>query len=149
MELRELAAFREVARQSSFSRAAARLGYVQSTVSAQIQALEQDLGVRLIDRLGRSIALTAAGEALLPRAERLLELASEARSAATEAVRAGNTLTGTIAISAPETLLTYRLPALLTEFRSRHPAVVIDLRPTPIGRFGAIPAVRSPTARSM
>jgi DNA-binding transcriptional LysR family regulator len=135
MELRELAAFREVARQSSFSRAAARLGYVQSTVSAQIQALEHDLGVRLIDRLGRSIALTVAGEALLPQAERLLELAAEARSAATEAVNAGKTLTGNIAISAPETLLTYRLPPVLTAFRARHPDVAIDLQPTAIGRF--------------
>src|SRR5204863_6926215 len=86
MALRELSAFREVARQSSFGRAAARLGYVQSTVSAQIQALEADLGVRLIDRLGRSIALTVAGEALLPVAERRLELAGQARSDGTVAV---------------------------------------------------------------
>ena len=135
MELRELAAFREVARQSSFSRAAARLGYVQSTVSAQVQALEQDLGLRLIDRLGRSIALTAAGQELLPRAERLLELADEARSAAKEAVNAGTALSGTVALSAPETLLTYRLPAVLTAFRANHPAVAVELKPTPIGRF--------------
>ena len=135
MELRELAAFREVARQSSFSRAAARLGYVQSTVSAQVQALEQDLGLRLIDRLGRSIALTAAGEALLPHAERLLDLAEEARSAATEAMSSETTLSGTIAMSAPETLLTYRLPAVLTAFRAEHPGVMVDLKPTPIGRF--------------
>jgi DNA-binding transcriptional LysR family regulator len=135
MELRELAAFREVARQSSFSRAAARLGYVQSTVSAQIRTLEQDLGVRLIDRLGRSIALTVAGEALLPQAERLLELAAEARTAATQAVSPGAGMTGTVAISAPESLLTYRLPPVLTAFRASHPQVAIDLRPTAIGRF--------------
>ena len=135
MELRELAAFREVARQSSFSRAAARLGYVQSTVSAQIQALEVDLGVRLIDRLGRSIALTAAGEALLPHAERLLEVSAEARVAATSAMTSDGALTGTLSVSAPETLLTYRLPAVLSAFRARHPAVTIELRPTAIGRF--------------
>jgi DNA-binding transcriptional LysR family regulator len=134
MELRELAAFREVARQSSFSRAASHLGYVQSTVSAQVQALEQDLGVRLIDRLGRSIALTVAGEALLPHAERILEMSAEARSAATDATT-GATLGGTIAVSAPESLLTYRLPAVLSAFRARHPSVTIDLRPTAIGRF--------------
>jgi DNA-binding transcriptional LysR family regulator len=135
MELRELAAFREVARQSSFSRAATRLGYVQSTVSAQIQALEQDLGVRVFDRLGRTIALTAAGEALLPHAERLLEQALEARSAVAEAVAGGGSLVGTIGISAPESLLTYRLPAVLSRFRAEHPGVAIDLRPTAIGRF--------------
>jgi DNA-binding transcriptional LysR family regulator len=135
MELRELAAFVEVARQSSFSRAAVRLGYVQSTVSAQIRALELDLGVRLIDRLGRSIALTTAGEALLPHAERLLDLAADARAAATQSCGVGATLTGTLTVSAPESLLTYRLPAVLSRFRSEHPAVHVQLHPTPVGRF--------------
>ena len=135
MELRELTAFREVARQSSFSRAALRLGYVQSTVSAQIQSLEQDLGVQLIDRLGRSIALTVAGHALLPHADRLVELASDARAAVAEAAAPDASLVGTITISAPETLLTYRLPAVLSRFRAQQPGVTIVLRPTPIGRF--------------
>ena len=135
MELRELSAFREVARQSSFGRAAARLGYVQSTVSAQIQALEADLGVRLIDRLGRSIALTVAGEALLPVAERMLELAGQARSDVTVAVAGEASLTGNVTVSAPESLLTYRLPAVLSRFRAEQPAVTISLRPTPVGRF--------------
>jgi DNA-binding transcriptional LysR family regulator len=137
MELRELAAFREVARQSSFSRAASRLGYAQSTVSAQIQALEADLGVQLFDRLGRSIALTDAGQALLPHAERLVELAADARMAVAEAAAPDAELVGTITVSAPESLLTYRLPAVLSRFRAQQPGVTIDLRPTPIGRFRA------------
>jgi DNA-binding transcriptional LysR family regulator len=135
MELRELAAFREVARRSSFSRAATELGYVQSSVSAQIRALEDDLGLRLIDRLGRSIALTAAGEALLPHAERLLELAAEARTAATAATTGSAALTGAVTISAPESLLTYRLPPVLSRFKTDHPRVTIHLHPTPVGRF--------------
>jgi DNA-binding transcriptional LysR family regulator len=135
MELRELATFCEVTRQSSFSRAAARLGYAQSTVSAQVQSLEADLGVRLIDRLGRSIALTAAGQALLPHAQHLLESAAEARTAAMGTLAEGSGLRGTVTVSAPESLLTYRLPAVLTRFRAERPAVAIDLRPTPIGRF--------------
>lgn len=135
MELRELAAFREVARLSSFSQAAARLGYVQSTISAQVQALEEDLGVRLIDRLGRSIALTTAGEALLPYAERLFELADEARAAATRSPATGGELAGAVSVSAPESLLTYRLPPVLSRFRSEHPSVHVQLHPTPVGRF--------------
>jgi DNA-binding transcriptional LysR family regulator len=135
MELRELAAFREVARHLSFSQAAARLGYVQSTVSAQIRGLEEDLGVRLIDRLGRSVALTAAGEALLPYAERLLEVAAEARAAATQPLAQGAVISGSVSVSAPESLLTYRLPAVLTRFRAEYPAVTIQLHPTPVGRF--------------
>jgi DNA-binding transcriptional LysR family regulator len=135
MELRELAAFREVARHLSFSAAAARLGYVQSTISAQIRGLEDDLGVRLIDRLGRSIALTGAGEAFLPYAERLLDIAAEARAAATQPLADGAALSGSVSVSAPESLLTYRLPPVLTRFRMAHPAVNIQLRPTPVGRF--------------
>jgi DNA-binding transcriptional LysR family regulator len=119
----------------SFSEAAGRLGYVQSTVSAQIRGLEDDLGVRLIDRLGRSIALTGAGEVLLPYAERLLEIAAEARAATAQPLARGAALSGTVSVSAPESLLTYRLPPVLTRFRKAHPGVTIQLHPTPVGRF--------------
>jgi DNA-binding transcriptional LysR family regulator len=135
MELRELAAFREVARQSSFSRAAARLGYAQSTVSAQVQGLERQLGVRLFDRLARSVSLTAAGQALLPHADRLLELTVEARTAVQTAVADRGDLIGRVTVSAPESLLTYRLPAVLSRFRAEQPGVAIELRPTAVGRF--------------
>jgi DNA-binding transcriptional LysR family regulator len=135
MELRELAAFREVARQSSFSRAALRLGYVQSTISAQIQALENELGVRLFDRLGRTVVLTVAGEALLPHAEQLLELSDQARAAVAAVGVGEGRLEGSIRVSAPESLLTYRLPQILSIFSARYPGVTIVLRPTPVGRF--------------
>ena len=65
MELRQLETFRAVARELSFSRAAAGLGYVQSSVSSQVAALERELGVPLFDRLGRRIALTEAGTVML------------------------------------------------------------------------------------
>lgn len=139
MELRELTAFREVARQSSFSQAAMRLGYVQSTVSAQVQSLERELGVRLFDRLARAVTLTAAGHALLPHAETLLDLSATARAAVATAVAGEGELTGTIRVSAPETLLTYRLPAVLSRFRLDHPGVIVQLRPTAIGRFRGEP----------
>jgi DNA-binding transcriptional LysR family regulator len=135
MELRELIAFREVARQRSFSQAAARLGYVQSTISAQVQSLERDLGASLFDRLGRSVSLTDAGRALLPHAERMLELSSSAEAAVAQAVARDGELVGSISVSAPESLLTYRLPAVLSRFRKLAPGVRMDLRPTPIGRL--------------
>src|SRR4051812_21536603 len=75
VELRQLETFRAVATALSFTRAAAALGYAQSSVTAQIQALETELGVRLFDRLGRHVALTDAGDRLLQYAERLLSLA--------------------------------------------------------------------------
>ena len=138
MELRELAAFREVARPASFNRAAARLGYVQSTVSAQVKGLEAELGVRLFDRLARTVTLTPAGSALLPHAERLLELAAEARSAVAAAVAEEGELVGTVTISAPESLLTYRLPSVLSRFRAQQAGVTIELRPTVVGRFRGV-----------
>jgi DNA-binding transcriptional LysR family regulator len=143
MELRELAAFREVAQQSSFTRAANRLGYAQSTVTAQIQSLERDLGARLLDRLPRSVVLTEAGRALLPLADRLLVLAESARAAAANAVTATREPVGAVSVSAPESLLTYRLPAVLQRLRTEYPGVTADLRPTPIGRF------RSATRRAV
>jgi DNA-binding transcriptional LysR family regulator len=143
MELRELGAFREVARLSSFSKAANRLGYVQSTVTAQIQSLERDLGVRLFDRLPRTITLTPAGQALLPHAQRLLELSVEARSAVSAAGTDAAGPVGTVTVSAPESLLTYRVPKVLNRLRAGYPGVTVDLRPTPIGRF------RSETRRAV
>ncbi len=137
MELRQLAAFREVARCASFSQAAVRLGYVQSSVSAQVQALERELDIRLFDRLGRRVALTPAGSALLAYTERMLELADEARHAVTSARAADGELVGSIVISAPESLLTYRLPPVLSRFHVRCPRVEIAIRPTAVGRLRA------------
>ena len=75
MELRQVETFRAVAEELSFSRAAAKLGYVQSSVSAQVSALERELGVPLFDRLGRRIALTDAGEVMFAYSGELLALA--------------------------------------------------------------------------
>jgi DNA-binding transcriptional LysR family regulator len=127
MDLRQLATFRMVATTLSFTRAAAALNYVQSSVTAQIQALEEELGVPLFDRLGKRVALTDAGKRLLWYAEKLLTLADEARVAVTSDTE----IMGTLTISAPETLCTYRLPALLRQMRERFPGVRLLFRPLP------------------
>ena len=80
MEIRQLKTFRTVAQLLSFNRAAEHLHYAQSSISAQIQALEEELGVKLFDRLGRGILLTEAGVGLLNYAEKILDLADETRS---------------------------------------------------------------------
>ena len=127
--------FRAVAEELSFSRAAHRLGYVQSSVSAQVAALEQDLGAPLFDRLGRKIALTDAGRVMLRYSGRLLDLTEEAREAVADAGVGSGEVTGTLTVSAPETLLTYRLPRLLTLFHERHPNVRLSVRPSAVGRL--------------
>src|SRR3954462_9954303 len=72
MELRQLRYFESVARHSGFTRAAEQLHLAQSAVSAQIRALEAELGVALFTRTTRRVALTQAGELLLARSHRVL-----------------------------------------------------------------------------
>jgi DNA-binding transcriptional LysR family regulator len=127
MELRHLSTFRAVAEALSFTRAASRLGYAQSSVTDQVKALERDLGVPLFDRPGRKVVLTEAGRRLLPYAEKVLLLAEEAR----DATVGGDEPQGTLTFSAPESICAYRLPPLLQSFRARHPEVRLVFRPMP------------------
>ncbi len=129
MDLKQLSTFRTAATSLSFTRTAVALNYVQSSVTAQIHGLEADLGVQLFDRLGKRVALTDAGERLLPYAEKMLELAREASIV----VSGSGYPTGTVTIIAPETLCTYRLPPVLREFRSRFPDVTLHLKPNIVG----------------
>ncbi|WP_078500193.1 LysR family transcriptional regulator [Wenjunlia vitaminophila] len=80
MEIQHLAAFREVARELSFTRAAKNLHYAQSTITAQVKSLELALGTRLFHREGRTVSLTDAGVRMLPYAEEILGLVEAARS---------------------------------------------------------------------
>ncbi|MBQ0827180.1 LysR family transcriptional regulator [Streptomyces tagetis] len=79
MQFQQLVAFREVAAELSFTRAARNLFYAQSTVTAQIKNLEEAVGTELFDRSRRQLALTEAGLLLLPHAERIIEITETAR----------------------------------------------------------------------
>ncbi len=131
MELRQLSMFKMLATTLSFTRTAAALGYVQSNITAQIQALEEELGTPLVDRLGKQIALTDAGQRFLPYVEQVLTLVEEARMA----VSGKSEPMGTLTISAPETLCTYRLPHLLSSFQRRYPQVRLLFRPCPVAEL--------------
>ena len=126
LELRQLNTFCVAASTLNFTRTAEMLNYAQSSVTMQIQALEEELGVRLFERLGKSLKLTSAGERLLGYSQHILRLVDEA----TTAVSAGDEPQGTLTIGSAESLCTYRLPPLLRTFRERYPKVKLVLHPS-------------------
>jgi DNA-binding transcriptional LysR family regulator len=127
MEIRQLAQFVAVAEERSFTRAARRLGYVQSALSVSIQSLERELGVRLFDRTTHHVLLTDAGEALLPSARQTLASAEETRDVAA-ALR--GVLRGTLRIGLMQSFAFLDIGKLLGEFHRQHPAVEIQVRPS-------------------
>jgi len=126
MELKHLTTFKQVAKTLSFSRAAEALNYAQPTVSAHIQALETELGIALFNRLGRQIILTEAGKELLAYAEKLTDLADEARMSVGQI---GKEALGTVRLGASESILAYRLAPVLKAFRSQFPMIRLVINP--------------------
>jgi DNA-binding transcriptional LysR family regulator len=125
MEFRQLKTFQTVADALSFSEAAEILNYAQSTVSSQIQILEQELGVQLFDRLGKQVRLTDAGRRLLDYSGQILKLTDEAQ----QVVSGSEIPAGTLTIGAPESLCVYVLPPVLRRYREQYPQVRIALQP--------------------
>ncbi|MET7459147.1 LysR family transcriptional regulator [Nonomuraea sp. NPDC005501] len=125
MELRQLAYFVAVVEEASFTRAAASLHVAQPGVSAQIRQLERELGQPLFDRSGRTVRLTAAGEAVLPYARAALKAVSGVRQVVDEltGLLRGHVVMG--AVSLPGVL---DVPGLLADFHDAHPAVEITLK---------------------
>lgn len=120
MEVRQLQIFRALAEELNFTRTAERVHTVQSNVTAQIKALEEELGVPLFDRLGRRVALTDAGRRFQPFALQALAAMEQGERAIC------NEPSGPLRISAPESILTYRLPVVLRNFRRKFPHVEIS-----------------------
>ncbi|MED1873166.1 LysR family transcriptional regulator [Brevibacillus borstelensis] len=125
MDTRYLQTFREVAKWHSFTRAAEVLGYAQSSVTTQIQNLEQEFGVTLFERWGRKIRLTHAGEVLLEYSGQLLGLLDEAKAQLSEEAQ----LAGTLTIGTVESLAAFYLPPYLQQFRREQPQIRVLLNP--------------------
>ncbi|MEU0032267.1 LysR family transcriptional regulator [Streptomyces sp. NPDC006335] len=87
MQFQQLRAFKEVAAELSFTRAAKNLHYAQSTVTTQIKNLEEAVGTELFDRSRRQLSLTEAGLRLLPHAEHIIEIAEAARREVAQAAQ--------------------------------------------------------------
>ena len=117
MDLRKLQIFSAVAHAGSFSTAAEQLHMAQPAVSIAVRKLEESLGITLFDRSGRTIALTAEGEALLSRARSILLQVEELEASAGDLK---GLLRGELSIACPSMLATYFLPDLLSGFLAEH-----------------------------
>ncbi|HEY0534615.1 MAG TPA: LysR family transcriptional regulator [Actinoplanes sp.] len=135
MELRHFEYFVAVAEERSFTRAAARLHVVQSGVSAVIKALEREVEAELLERTSKRVALTDAGEALLPRARAALDAVRAARDAVDE-VRGG--LRGTVRIGTLTSVGMIDVPALLGGFHRAYPDVQLRLEVSSRGSVGLL-----------
>ena len=123
LDLDLLRSFVSVVDSRGFTRAGERIHRTQSTVSQQIKRLEDDLGQPLLNRTGKDVTPTEAGERLLSYARRLLSLAEEARD-----VLARPTDEGAVRLGIPEDFAAYRLTELLASFARARPGLRLDVR---------------------
>jgi DNA-binding transcriptional LysR family regulator len=126
LDSRQLRAFTVLARTGSFTLTAHELHLTQSAISHAIKGLESDIGCRLLDRLGKSVVLTQAGEQLLVRVERILD---EMTSARAELGRLGKWGASRLRIGASATACQHVLPGVLREFKESFPQCAISIQP--------------------
>lgn len=133
MNLEQLQSFAEVARIGHFTRAAAHLHLAQPSLSRQISTLESDLGSELFHRARGNITLTAAGEALLPLARRML---ADAEAVRHEMQELAGLRKGRVRIGAPPTLCISMVAEVLAAFHASYPG--IDLHLSESGSHGLL-----------
>jgi DNA-binding transcriptional LysR family regulator len=139
METRQLEYFVTVAEELNFTRAATRLFAVQSTVSAGVRSLEQELGTALFERSTKRVALTAAGIALLPEARAAIEALDRMRSSVALSKQG---IRGRLRVGTFTSLDFVDLPGLLGDFHARYPLVDLQLMVSPSGSTGLADDVR-------
>ena len=125
MDFDQLETFLEVARLSSFSRAAERRFRSQPAISAQIRALEEEVGARLLDRSGGKVALTAAGKVFQRYAEETLE---QRRVVLITLAEMNRVPRGEIVVAANEGTCLHILPEVFAEFKREYPNVAVAVK---------------------
>lgn len=124
MDVHDLRVFDAVARHLHYTRAAKEVGLSQPAVSARIDALQRDLGVELLHRVGRGMALTAAGEVLAQEARKVLARVEAARQAVEEVK---GLVRGRLRIGASTTPGIYLVPRAAARFAAAHPGVTLEV----------------------
>src|SRR5213080_3124406 len=125
MDFDQLETFLEVARLSSFSRAAEKRFRTQPAISAQIRALEEDVGAKLLDRSGGKVSITQAGKLFQKYAEETLEARKAVLTAIAEAERIPR---GEIVVGANEGTCLHILPEVFAEFKKQYPDVSVNIK---------------------
>jgi LysR family cyn operon transcriptional activator len=128
MELRQIHYFMAVAAHQNFSRAAEHVHISQPSLSVQISGLEQELGTRLFDRLGRKVILTQAGELFRTHAERALRELEQAAQVVHELQGAKR---GRLIVGALSTVNSYLITPLVTKFKQRFPGIQLQVHAQP------------------
>jgi DNA-binding transcriptional LysR family regulator len=118
MDIKHLQTFLVACETLNFTKTAEKLQYAQSSVTAQIKNLENELNLQLFERLGKKLVLTHSGERLRQYASKIVHLEEEARNAMVTDQNGG-----TLIIGAQESQCTYRLPDLLRDFKLKYPSI--------------------------
>lgn len=123
MELKYLPTLKAILETGSFYGAAKKLNYAQSTITFQIQQMEQELSIKLFEKIGRRMVLTQAGREILPYVDAILENMEYLESYGRKPME----LRGECKVLLAETLLTYQMQEVLREFRRQAPHVRLSL----------------------
>jgi len=138
-QVADLALFAKIVQMGGISRCAADLGMERTTISRRLGSLERNLGVKLLDRTPKYIAVTDAGQRCLEHCEMLLESAQNAQSLATIGAVLANE--APIVVGAPADIIDHYLEALLASFESDNPGLRIERRPVTLWDEDAITSV--------
>ncbi len=132
MDFDQLETFLEVARLSSFSRAAEKRFRTQPAVSSQIRALEEEVGAKLLDRSGGKVSITAPGKIFQKYAEETLEARKVVLTAIAETERVPR---GEIIVGANEGTCLHILPEVFAEFKKQYPDVAVNIKRADYGKI--------------
>src|SRR5580700_3050151 len=132
MDFDQLETFLEVARLSSFSRAAEKRFRTQPAVSSQIRALEEEVGARLLDRSGGKVSLTQSGKLFLKYAEETIEARKAVCVAIAETERVPR---GEIVVGANEGTCLHILPEVFADFKRNYPNVAVSIKRSDYSRI--------------
>ncbi len=123
MELKYLATFKTIVEEGSFTAAAEKLHYTQSTITFQIDQLEKELSVKLFEKVGRKMVLTSAGKDFIPRVDEVLEAVDKLHYLDKDVSESE----GELHIAVAETYLCYRLPVVLKAFVKKAPKAKLHI----------------------